>query len=298
MPHRVATAQMYNNSHVHVAKAREKEVTSAEKASSFKEIVRPSQDPGGWMGATYHKDALSVRQSECKNANTAMQYLSATETVLSQVQEYVQRAKELSVAAAGKDPYSESAREHLYRDLRQVYEALVQAANTRFGNRGLFSGFMSETPAFDLDGDFLGDSGVVEVEIDHKLKVPSNITGEGVFLGKGLKNGVNILETFQRLMEGLQTGDHEMIRGTLDDLHWANEQVSIIRSQVGGYMNKISRALDSHAAMEIEDKVAISRVEEADAIKTFSDLARDQAILQASILTSQKLLRENPYFKE
>src|SRR4051812_26029400 len=101
MTARIATAQMFHNSQAHVGAAREKEVISSEKASTGKEIVRPSQDPSGYMISSSLKDDLSIRETIAKNANYARNLLSTTENIFIQLQDQVQRAYELAVASAG-----------------------------------------------------------------------------------------------------------------------------------------------------------------------------------------------------
>src|SRR5437588_155974 len=101
MTTRISTAQTFQNAQSHIANAREKEVTSSEKASTFKEIVRPSQNPGGWTLAANIKDDVAQQDSIAKNAALANNVLTATENILTQVQENLQRIQELALTAAG-----------------------------------------------------------------------------------------------------------------------------------------------------------------------------------------------------
>lgn len=284
MPNRISTNQIFDRTQAHIAKAREKEIGSAEKSSTFKEIVRPSQNPIGWITANRLKNDLSIRDTMAKNDSMGMHVLNMTETVLSQVQDYTQKGHELALAAAGRDPYSDGAREHIYKDACQLYESVIQSLNTKYGNRTLLSGFKTESPAFDISGEYLGDDNKLMIEVDHGLKVPLNIPGSQAILGQGLKDGVNIVGLFKRLVQSLGDDDIEGVRGTLEDFERANRQMSVIRTEVGGWMTQVDRATNSHASVSLESKIAVSKIEEADSIKVFSDLARDQAVLKASIL--------------
>ncbi len=143
-------------------------------------------------------------------------------------------------------------------------------------------------------GKYLGDKGSIEIEVAKGLKIPINVSAEKAFLGEGVRNGTNILTTLQSLVKGLEMNNVEQIRGSIDELQKANEQISQVRGEVGARMNQIQRAVDNHVSSKIDTLDSISKIEEADAIKVFSELARDQTVLKAAISTSQKMLSENP----
>lgn len=294
MSTRISTAQIYQNSQTNVANAREKEVVTSEKASTMKEIVRPSQDPSGWLTASTLKDDLSARESIAKNAGLAMHSLNTTESIFTQMGEYVQKAHEIALAASGTDFMSVATRKHAVSDMKGVFDGAIQTLNTRYANRTLLAGLKTQGPAFDAGGKYVGDGEDFQIEIARGLVVPVNISGARAILGEGIHGGVNILENFQSLIAGLENDDPEMVRGTLDALVKAVEQVTLVRAELGGRMNQIQRALSDHSIQFIESKDAIAKIEEADAIKVFSELARDQAVLKASMSTTQKLLSENP----
>ncbi len=144
MSTRISSNQLFNNAQGNIASAREREVISAEKAATSKEIVRASQNPSGWLTAADLKDDLAVRDVIAKNASVALHVLNSSEDVLAQVQEYTQRAKELVLSTSANNPASIEARSHVLDEVRTIYEGVIQAANSRFGNRTLFAGFKSQ----------------------------------------------------------------------------------------------------------------------------------------------------------
>lgn len=291
---RVSTSQMFTNAQGHVATARDREQVSGEKAASQKEINRPSQDPAGWMLASSLKDDQSVRETLAKNAQVASHVLTATETIFEQAQNYVTRAYELTIGAAGTPMGGPSSREFTLAEVKGIYEGLLQAFNFRFGSRTLMAGYGSQGPAFDAAGKFVGDKGVLEIDIDKDLRLPLTMSAERHVLGQGAAGGVNILDTFQRLMDGLGRDDTTVVNGTIEDLKRGIEQLSAARAELGTRMQTIDRAVDRHTSHGISSKDQISKIEDADAIKVFSDLARDQTILKAAISTSEKILSQNP----
>ncbi len=291
---RVSTGQMYTNAQNHVAAARDKEQISAEKAGTQKEINRPSQDPSGWMLANNLKDDKSVREIISKNAGVANHVLAATETIFEQAQQYVGRAYELAIANSGTSLGGPVGRLGALEEVKGIYDGLLQTLNFRFGSRTLLAGHQSQGPAFDAMGNFLGDSGVLAIDIDKDTQLPLTVSAERHILGQGELKGVNILTAFQRLMEGLGSDDSLLIQGTLEDMKSGIEQLSMARVEVGARMQIIDRALDRHATHLISTSDQVSKIEDADAMQVFSDLARDQIILKAAISTSEKILSQNP----
>jgi flagellin-like hook-associated protein FlgL len=158
----------------------------------------------------------------------------------------------------------------------------------------LFAGLKSQGPAFDADGNYVGDDLKLEVEIANGLKLPLNLTGKQVLMGEGSFGGVNILDTMRRLINGMATDDSPAIQGTLEDLGRANDQLSFMRAELGARMDAVKRAVETQQENKILTQGSISKVEDADAVKVFSDLARDQAVLQSAMSTTKKLLTENP----
>jgi flagellar hook-associated protein 3 FlgL len=294
MSGRISTPQIFDRANSHVANAREKEVLSSEKASTGKAIVRPSQDPAGYMVATALKDDLSILGATVKNADAASRVLTLTESVFSNLQDTLQRAYELAIAASGENTGSDATRKYTFSEVETLYDSAIQLLNTRYGNRTLLGGFKSNQAAFDTHGNFMGDGGQIEVEIARGLYIPINISAERAVLGRGLDGGINLLEPLQNFIQGLKTSDTRLIQSSLEGFVRANDQISLIRGEIGSRTSQIERAINSQEQVEVDSVSAISEVEDADAVKVFSDLSRDQTVLRAAISTSHKILTENP----
>src|SRR5262249_46750997 len=103
MSTRISTSQIFSTAQANVSEARDKEMISAEKAATNKEITRPSQNPSGWLTAAALKDSLSSRDTMAKNAAMAQHVLNTGDTLLGQVQDSLQRARELAISASGSN---------------------------------------------------------------------------------------------------------------------------------------------------------------------------------------------------
>jgi|GEM_PF-1583504 len=294
MSTRVSTAQSFEHTQRNVSKARERQNVAAEKASTQKELSRVSDNPTSYVVAANLKDDINVRETISRNASLADHSLAAADNALVRVQESLQRAHELALQAAGKNPSSELAREHITPELKGIYESLIQTLNTRFGDRTIFAGLKNQGPAFNADGQFLGDDRQIEIEIDRKLRIPVSVSGRRAILGDGLTNGIDILGALKGLITGLESNHLDSIRLNLGSLANASNQVSTIRTEIAGRRSQIEKAVSYHESSNLETQGIVSKLEDADTIKAFSDFAREQVVLQAAIQTGKKLLTEIP----
>jgi flagellar hook-associated protein 3 FlgL len=60
----------------------------------------------------------------------------------------------------------------------------LQISNTRMGDRYIFGGFQTMNPPFDMEGNYYGDDGVSEIEINSGQSIAMNMPGSEVFFGK------------------------------------------------------------------------------------------------------------------
>ena len=96
------------------------------------------------------------------------------------------------------------------------------------------------------------------------------------------------------LIQGLATHNPDLVGGSLEVFTKATDQLSLSRTQLAGSSLQIERSIESIALGKIQQLDAIAQIEEADPIKVFSDLARDQTVLRAALESSHKIMSESP----
>jgi flagellar hook-associated protein 3 FlgL len=289
---RVSTVQFFDTVQRNIQGAKEKESVSAEKASSLKELSNSSQAPAEWLIAASQKNDLAIRDGISKNAGVASHMITTTDGVLAHAQDLVQRIHTLALSAIGTA--TGDVTKHVLPEVKGLYENFIQNLNTKFGPRSLLGGQKSGGPAFDLEGKFLGDAGKIQIEIDRGVFVPINVSGSQAILGEGLKDGVNIIQAMRDLIQGLESHNPDLVGGSLETFSKATDQLSIARTQLAGSSLAIESAINRNAETKIDQLDAISQIEEANPIKVFSDLARDQTVLKAALDSSHKIMSESP----
>ncbi|MCB0418808.1 MAG: hypothetical protein KDD39_14255, partial [Bdellovibrionales bacterium] len=233
---RISTIQLYDRANSSIGESRERESITSQKAATLKEIVRPSDDPRGWAVAQQIKDELSIQDTLSRNGALARHVLSATEDIFKQATDQVERAYELGLASIYKGA---DVRQAALQEVEEVYESVIHSLNSRYGSRTLLGGFKSDRPAFSADGEFQGDKGSIEIELERGQRIPISINGSEAIAGTGFSNGVNIPEIFKRLIDGLKNADDEQIGGTFADFQKAVSQLTSVRTEIGARMNRI-----------------------------------------------------------
>ncbi len=291
---RVATAQSYLQADQAISQAREREMQSAQTATKLQAVSKPSDSPTSWVVSRNLKDENSVQQSTARQALIATDVMNATETALAQVQQYLNRTHELALAAASMHIVDAKApRESILAEVKRIFEGVITTLNTSFNNRSLFGGHQTKGLAFDRIGNYLGDDQRINIEIEGGDRQPINISARELILGES-NGGVNIVNLFHQLIQGIETTDTRQIGETLGGFTQAIDQLSLGRAQLGAVMSRVNTAIQTGEESSILRKDAISKIEEADAVRAFTELAKNQTVLKATLQTTQKVLQEVP----
>ena len=108
-------------------------------ASSGRRINRPSDDPIGITKALGFRSTLSDISQFRKNIDQATSWLTFSDQSLANINELIIDAKEVAVQLAN-DTYDDAAREGGAVQIRDLFDQIIDAANTRFEGNYIFSG--------------------------------------------------------------------------------------------------------------------------------------------------------------
>src|SRR3989339_224451 len=163
-----------------INKAKSKLENLQMKGASLKEVNRPSDNPIGSVEALSIGSITGDNEQYLKNINHALMQLNISESTLEQLTEVMVKAKEMAVGQAS-DFYDEKIRKNVVMEITQLRNQALALANQRLGPRFIFGGHSTLKPPFDKDGNYLGDSGKINLEVAKDLFVPINVPGNEVF---------------------------------------------------------------------------------------------------------------------
>jgi len=155
-----------------------------------------------------------------------------------------------------------------------MYSQAVQIGNRKLGERYIFGGFKTTIPPFDISGEYKGDEGDMKLQINKDAFVAMNISGDKVFLGKGLgEDGLvaptkrvprdtnelvnSKMEEQQRLQENEQREFEAVpIRGPAATTHKDQTWTSVETADSTG-INILRSLKDFEIALKTNDKTEI-----------------------------------------
>jgi flagellar hook-associated protein 3 FlgL len=130
---------MYSNFLSNMNQATSELIELNNKASSQKDVNKPSDDPLGTSRILAYRDSLAAFDQYLENIDTAKGWLKLADETMVQTSDLVTRAKELAEQAATGTLTADN-RNILSYDVRQILDQMVSLSNTSFGGKSIFAG--------------------------------------------------------------------------------------------------------------------------------------------------------------
>jgi flagellar hook-associated protein 3 FlgL len=140
-------------------------------------------------------------------------------------------------------------------------------------------------------GTYVGDSGVIKMETDQDAFEQTNFTGDMVFRGVGLPNGVDLFDIFQRANTALQNNDQTELNTLLKDVDAGSAQITQFQSIAGARENAFQKTQDRLLEVKTNMQVTLSDLQDVDITQAISDLNRQDNAYQAVLAATSKTLQ-------
>ena len=257
--------------------------------SSGKRISKPSDDPIG-MGKVldYRKTISSIDQYN-RNIARGRSWLDITDSTLGSVDNLLMRAKEIAVSQA-TGTANKQTREIAAKEMKNIYEQMLQLANTKLGSSYIFAGHKTDTAPFSRDDDYNasynGDKGDIRIIVGEDTSISINANGEDIFFSK-----VSVFDVLRDLKDGLQNNDPSAISNQIELLNDALGQVLKVRAEVGAKLNRLEITETYWANFKLNITEMLSQTEDADLTKAITDLTTQETVYQTSLAISARLIQ-------
>lgn len=168
------------------------------QAATQKRINKPSDDPLGAARVLEAKSDEAQQNQFIKSLNIAKGFLDYTDQSLGELSELIVRAKELAVGQSGDSSANEETRRVAATEIEQLISQSIQIGNRKLGERYIFGGYKTTAAPFDRSGNYFGDKGEVQIQVNKDSFITMNVPGHKPFLGEGFSEG-SISENRQRV---------------------------------------------------------------------------------------------------
>lgn len=255
-----------------------------------KKINNPSDDVSGMMKAMDYKVSINELEQYKRNIDEADAHLSFADTTMSSVTNALTRARELAVQGS-TDSISSQDRTAMAEEIANLRDEMISLANGKFRNKYIFSGFRTDTQAFDAGFNYQGDSGEVNVLIDHNATMAINIPGDQVFSS----GGTTYMETLDDLYNILTNpaSSSTDVSPFIDDLDNALDQVANVRADIGARLNHLDGRRSNLEDRDITLKTFLSEVEDTDIAVTVSEISKTKLALESLRQSGAEILSQS-----
>ncbi|MEN6349756.1 MAG: flagellar hook-associated protein FlgL, partial [Syntrophomonas sp.] len=179
--------------------------------STTRRINRPSDDPAGLVKSLRLRTNLNEGEQYLANIDESLGFLDTTDAALNNVNEIMQKTRELTVKAA-TDSNAKSDFSAIAKEIREMNDQLKMIANTTYGSKYVFAG-SNVTEAPYQDSGWMGNQNMLEAEIGVGVIVPYNIDAKELFAGKTVDLSVDEASGIngdKLLIKNLQEGDYKI----------------------------------------------------------------------------------------
>lgn len=199
------------------------------QGASGRKFDRPSDDPIGMSKSLkLYTDVSKVNQYE-RNLNDAKSWMHTTEEALKEVEEILQRTRELTVDAANGTKTAGDTQK-ISEEIKQLKQQVIKLGNTRHAGRSIFTGFKTDKDLFKENGAYniainKDDISIYNVGISEDMDI--NILGMKVF---GALSNEDILDDNLRGDTVINSGVDN--KETIDTKTRRNDNLHAIKNQL------------------------------------------------------------------
>lgn len=288
---RVSTNQFYNQATSQMSLLSKQADTLSAQISTGKKYIAPSDNATAWTQLANLKTADTNADAWSANITLAQALVSQSDTVLGNVTNELQRAKELATQA-NSDALQDSDRGVIATELRGILANLAGIAQTKDA-RGepLFAGSNGQTVSVASNGavTITASGKPAAIPIGSGTNIQATDNASRVFGGVAGPNGTvtDMFTALSSLIDAVRSGTGIGDAATVLDA--AATRVSDVRAAVGARGNRLDIEAASLKTASDDREVLRSGIEDVDISTAITQLQKTMTILSATQASFTKL---------
>ncbi|WP_373230784.1 flagellar hook-associated protein FlgL [Cohnella sp.] len=269
-----------------------------EKLSTGREINRPSDDPVGITYALRYRSDLAVNERFQTNVDSATSWLDFNDTLLSQVNDVLKRAKELAVQGSnGTNP--QVALDNIALEIKQLKEQLVDIGNSQLKGKYVFNGQFTDKATYDPSVDpktVVTDYGKLDYIIGAGVQLPVNLTGSDVFgypptgIAASKNEDDNAFHVLDQMISSLQSGNYSGVSAQIPFLETRMDKVLTQQAEIGARVNRVELMEGRLKDLSLNLQTLQSKTEDADIADLIIKSKVNESVYQASLSVGAKII--------
>jgi flagellar hook-associated protein 3 FlgL len=260
-----------------------------------KKIQVPSDDPVVAARALkLRTDVAEIEQFQ-RNLKDAKSWMDITESALSDINDILQRAKELAVGSDGAE--SPVDLQATAMEIRQLRTQLINLANSTYAGRYIFSGYKTDQKFMNDDGTFalaVDNNEMIYFEIGIGDSININVAGgdlfnDGASIGAPGTTG-KFIQDLDELIAALESADYDAISAKIPDFDNDIDNVLRVRADVGARVNRIELTINRMLNDYTNFTRLMSENEDVDMTETIMNLKNEENVYRASLAGGARII--------
>jgi flagellar hook-associated protein 3 FlgL len=264
-----------------------------EMVSSEKRINRPSDDPIGMGKILDYRKVLSSIDHYNTNITHGKTQIDLTESCLEAIDDLVLKARRIAVEQSAGELEN---RPTAAQEVKNIYDQILQLANTRLGDSYILSGHQTDTAPFSRDADYNatydGDDGDIRIIVGDNLDIKINVTGEDA-----LRSGVDVFDALRDLINGLEdpdtTAGTAQIATQITPLSNALDQIKDVRAEAASTFIQLETTENQLANFKLNVEDMLSDTEDVDMAQAIVELQIQKTAYETSLATAAEILQRS-----
>lgn len=263
--------------------------------SSGKRLNKAADDPVGVSFAMRYEAQLKRNEQYQRNLDMARSAVDNTDSVLSKVNDVMQRTRELAVQGAN-DTTPADAKAAIAKEVQQLYDELVNLGNTQFNGKYIFNGQMTDIKPYTTAGaeTVLADPRSVVYAVADGVNVETNLTGQAVFgkpaTGAGAEPD-NLFAVMKQLGTLLQNNDGKGVSNLLGQIDSRMNKIQNAWAEVGARQNRLDLIQNRLGDAEVNLTRLKSQTEDADLAQVITNLKMAENVQRASLAAGARIIQ-------
>lgn len=290
-----------------------------------KEISKPSDNPFKVARSMQLYTDIASNKQYNENIKDTINWLDSTDTALGQVNDSLQRVRELMISA-GNAAYGSDEKKAIKDEINEKVSEISQILNTNFDGRYLFGGNKTTSKPVTVTEDpitgnnvlnFSGKDGEplplnsgntninsqidmikgkMSTEISQGVSMEYNVSASDILMFRSDKGkNINVMELLSNITKNLESPDateSSKITGeNLEDLTATMGNLSKIMAEVGAKQNRMESAKSKNEDENFNMTELLSKTEDIDLTEKLMQYSMMQTVYMASLQTSSRVLQ-------
>ena len=273
-----------------------------EQMTTGKKVNRPSDDPVAVMkGMGYRVQVDKVMQFK-RNLGEVNNYLDSTDDALTQVGSTLKRANELMVNASTGSMTQED-REAILEEIKQLRETAKDLANTKTGEKHIFSGTKTGTPLHDKTEPIPPDLALPGRDADGYPTVVADTPFEKeikieVFDGVTMTVNTDAMQMFKEIDKmfadietAIEAGESPELGKFITSTQEQMDKLLMKQAEVGALQNRAEMMDNRLGSQEGIVKKQMSQNEDVEIEVVITEMVTQEALHRAALSVGAKIIQ-------